>query len=374
MKSYVVVTTINIPYLLKDYADNFEKFGHKNKVGFIIIGDLKTPPEARKISDELNSRGFETIYMDVEDQKGWLKKFPELDKIIPYNSDNRRNIGFLLALEKGAEMILSIDDDNFVKPNEDWFAQHAIVGKIHELEMVESSNGWFNICTLLRTVPERIIYPRGYPYSKRWKHSEVKVTRSKNRVVLNLGLWEGEPDVDAVTRLNETVKVLSNSSRKIVLAKGTNSPINTQNTAVHHDAILAYYYIPMGVTINGNNIDRYGDIWSGYFVKKVIDHMGDAVSVGGPIVIHNRNPHDLLQDLKQELAGMILTESLVSMVDSIQLTSKTYLDSYKELSEKLKETVQNKNELDEETKNYFYHITNSMKIWSDVCETLTKKN
>lgn len=370
MKAYVVVTTINVPYLLKDYADNFEKFGHKNEVGFIVIGDMKTPKEAKGICDELQERGFEAIHMDVDAQREWLKRFPELDEIIPYNSDNRRNIGFLIALEKGAEVVLSIDDDNFVRPDEDWFTHHSIVGRIHELEAVESSDGWFNICTLLKTTPDRIIYPRGYPHSKRWKQSEIKINKENKKVMLNLGLWDGEPDVDAVTRLHEPVKVEGDRSRKIMLAKGTNSPINTQNTAIHRDAMPAYYYIPMGFTVHGNKIDRYGDIWSGFFVKKIIDHMGDTVSIGGPIVIHNRNPHNLLKDLKEELAGMILTESLVSILDSIQLTSKTYLDSYRELAEKLQEAIKVSDEIDDETKSYFYYIVNGMKIWSDVCEKL----
>lgn len=370
MKAYVVVTTINVPYLLKDYADNFEKFGHKNEVGFIVIGDLKTPKEAKSICEELQQRGFEAIHMDVDAQREWLKRFPELDEIIPYNSDNRRNIGFLVALEKGAEIVLSIDDDNFVRPGEDWFIHHSIVGRIHESEAIESSDGWFNICTLLKTTPDRTIYPRGYPHSKRWKQNEITITRSNKKVMLNLGLWDGEPDVDAVTRLHEPIKVEGDSSRKIMLAKGTNSPINTQNTAIHRDAMPAYYYIPMGFTVHGNKIDRYGDIWSGFFVKKVIDHMGDTVSIGGPTVVHNRNPHDLLKDLKEELAGMILTESLVSILGSIQLTSKTYLDSYRELAERLQEAVKVSDEIDDETKGYFYHIVKGMKIWSDVCEKL----
>ncbi len=67
---------------------------------------------------------------------------------------------------------------------------------------------------------------------------------------------------------------------------------------------------------------------------------------------------------------MILTETLVSMLESIQLTEKTYLESYRELAEKLQETVKNNSELDEETKNYFYHIVNCMKVWSDVCDKL----
>lgn len=372
MRAYIVLTTINVPHLLKEYGENLEKFGHKNEVGFIVIADLKTPAEAKSVCDELSAKGFEAIHMDVNSQKEWLKKFPELEKLIPYNSDNRRNIGFLVALEKGAEMIISIDDDNFVKPDEDWFAYHNIVGNTHEFEMVESSDGWFNVCTLLETIPNRTIYARGYPHSKRWKNTEIKRSRVSKKIVMNLGLWNETPDTDAVTQLQEPVKVIGDNSKKIILAKGTNSPINTQNTAVHRDVLPTYYYILMGFVINGNKIDRYGDIWSGYFAKKVIDHIGDAVAVGGPIVNHIRNPHNFLKDLREELAGMILTESLISILDTIQLTSKTYIESYRELGEKLQEVVKNHKEFDYETKEYFYHIVNGMKVWADVCEKIIR--
>ena len=109
---------------------------------------------------------------------------------------------------------------------------------------------------------------------------------------------------------------------------------------------------------------------SGYFVKKVIDHMGDAVSVGTPIVSHNRNVHNLLKDLREEMAGMILTESLVKILDSIRLTKDTYLESYKELADKIEENVNNSTEFTEETKKYFYHIVHGMRVWSEVCGTI----
>ena len=50
LKSYLVFTTINIPSIVVDYCNNFERFGHKKEIGIIIIGDKKTPDtEAFKI-------------------------------------------------------------------------------------------------------------------------------------------------------------------------------------------------------------------------------------------------------------------------------------------------------------------------------------
>ena len=42
----LVITTINVPTLLEEYADNFEKYGHLEHTSAIIIGDRKTPHDA----------------------------------------------------------------------------------------------------------------------------------------------------------------------------------------------------------------------------------------------------------------------------------------------------------------------------------------
>ena len=103
MKTAVVLTTINVPNLLVEYADNFKKYGHKD-IEFIIVGDLKTPAEVERVSAEIRDRGFEAEYLDIPKQEKWMKHFPFLNSIVSYNSDNRRNIGYLIALERGADV------------------------------------------------------------------------------------------------------------------------------------------------------------------------------------------------------------------------------------------------------------------------------
>lgn len=370
MKSYIVLTTINLPSLLEEYADNFEKFGHRNNTGFIVIGDLKTPKEAKAVCDKLQQRGFEATYMDVSTQKEWLKKFPELDEIIPYNSDNRRNIGYLVALEKGAEMIISLDDDNYVG-NYDFFGEHSVVGKNVNLPTVYSSNGWYNICSLLENDRNVEIYPRGFPYSKRFD-GQVKIVNSSAKIALNLGLWTRSPDADAMTNLTIPVKMMRfQNYNRIMLGRGTFSPVNTQNTAFHVSALPCYYCVLMGVEINGMKLDRYGDIWGGFFAKKIIDHMDERVSVGKPLSIHERNEHDLFKDLQNEFWGMIFTERISEWITSLSLeSSKDYGEAYLELAKKLSQSADSISSNNLIFKKYLKKLSHCMQVWVETCNRI----
>jgi hypothetical protein len=368
MDATLVLTTVNIPYLLREYAENFAEYGRFD-VGFIVIGDIPTPHQkARKIIEEIKEQGFEADYYDIPSQKRWLKKFPNLSKIIPYRTDNRRNVGFLIAAEKNAQTIVTIDDDNYVT-NEDYYKYHDIVGKTVTLQTVSSSNGWFNPCTLLETNHGALIYPRGYPFFKRY-NEKYSYKLTTGNVVLNMGLWINDPDVDAVTHLANPTKIIRMKEKidHIMLAPNTYSPINTQNTAFHRKILPCYYYILMGANIKGLKIDRYGDIWSGLFAKKVIDKMDDRITIGKPLTNHKRNTHNYLKDLKHELWGMILTEKLVEWLEQLQLESNNYFDAYLEIAQALQKFKENFQEA--AIRKYFEKISYAMNIWIETCQKI----
>lgn len=370
MKIGIVFTTIYVPNIVSGYADNFNEYGHADDIEIIIIGDRKTPKEAENVVSRASAAGLKVDFWDIERQEKWLGRFADLKRIIPYNSDNRRNIGFLIAYQKGCETIISIDDDNFAYPESDFIGGHKIIGKDVELKTVSSDNGWFNICSLLETSPKRLIYPRGFPFSKRGKDSaQYSITRGK--VMLNAGLWLNDPDVDAVSRLNERVKAVKVLSDPIMLDRYVKSPINTQNTSLHRELISCYYYISMDASIGGIKLDRYGDIWSGFFAKKIADHMDFRVSLGSPIVVHNRTPHNLLKDLKEEFWGMTLTEELVEILEEIKLSESKCGEAYVELGQLLFEEVNKNVEFPNEAKEYFKGLKENMKIWVDTCAVIT---
>ena len=50
-----LTTTINIPVLLRDYAENVQRHGHGD-VDIIVIDDRKSPPDTQALCQAINSR------------------------------------------------------------------------------------------------------------------------------------------------------------------------------------------------------------------------------------------------------------------------------------------------------------------------------
>jgi hypothetical protein len=375
MKSVIVFTTINAPKIARFLCENIEKFGHKKETGIIIIGDKKSPnEESFAIAKELRQAGFDVSYFDIALQEKWLEKFPKLKEIIPYNSDNRRNIGYLMAKERGAEVILSLDDDNFPLPEIDLVGGHIdLVGKEIELPVVSSESRWFNVGDLLENKKRERLFPRGFPYGARQEYDlrQKTIFSKKVKIMLNEGLWVGEPDIDAITRLERNAEITGLKNYKtIALDIGTFSPINSQNTAFHAAFLPAYYFVLMGEVVDGLKIDRYGDIWQGLFTKKVMDTMGVYASFGVPLVNHLRNIHNHFKDLKEELNAIIYTEILAEFLLAANLKKGTPSEIYAALAEEFLNFAIKDNRCKEDFRAYVKKINYCQKVWLECCEKL----
>jgi hypothetical protein len=150
-------------------------------------------------------------------------------------------------------------------------------------------------------------------------------------------------------------------------------PINTQNTALARAAVAAYYYIRMGQALRGLKLDRFGDIFSGYFAQVCADAVGDRIRIGSPVADHRRNPHNLLIDLYHELAGIMMLEELGGFFSSdLQLPSDSYANAYRALSHKLQSFAEQQTGFiwTNETSDYFRDVGRTMRVWADVVESL----
>jgi hypothetical protein len=321
----------------------------------------------------LKARGLNVQCPTLEEQEEYLQKFGAFATLVPYNSDNRRNIGFLMALESGADFIISIDDDNFCRPDEDFFEQHGIVCKdVQSFEVVNCSNKWFNICEMLEIEPDYQVYPRGFPYYKRHQDTKISITREHGFVRLNAGLWLEEPDLDAMTWLVAPVRAKALRRQSLVLGSETWSPINTQNTALHRDLVVAYYFIRMGYPLGGMPIDRYGDIFSGYFIQACMRHMGHRIRVGTPLAEHRRNSHDYLRDATNELGCIWVLEDLSHWLQEVKLEGATYEEAYVSLSHAIDDIVERLSGFiwTDVTRGYFHQVAYCMRQWVKACKLL----
>lgn len=338
----IVVTTIYEPQWLQGYLDNLAAHGRVSETHLSIIVDRKTPASVGVAVEKAREQGFSIWCPTLDEQEAYLARLGAPADWVPWNTDNRRNLGFLKALERGAEVLISIDDDNYCLPDSDFVGSHHAVGRTVGADTGAewaSGNPWFNICDRLQTAQPQKIFARGFPYSQRGQTladlSDSPDSANGQRIALNAGLWTDDPDVDALTRLTLRPRVVSALPGSVILAPETWSPVNTQNTALIRDAVFAYYYIRMGYALQGLKIDRFGDILSGYFVQKCAKHLGDAVRIGGPVAEHRRSTHNLFKDLYFELAGVVLIEELLPWLQEFQLDGGDYKTAYASLADAL---------------------------------------
>jgi len=361
---FLVATTIGEGSFLDNYVNAIINEGLLDNISIIIIPDLKTPSKLFDKCEEIKKQGVKVICPTVEEQDAYLTKLGNIKQIIPYNSDNRRNIGFLMALEKGCEVLISVDDDNFPRPSEPFFKEHLIVNQKVEMEAVNSDNGWFNICDLMEVEP-KTTYPRGFPYRYRHKNPKIVSKTEEGIVHINIGLWLSHPDVDAISCLYSPVQAKSFKGKSLLLGNNTWTPINTQNTAIARDAIAAYYFLRMGYPVMGIPIDRDGDIFSGYFVQACARHLGYRIRVGTPVSDHIRNPHNYLKDLTYELACLWILEDITEWLHEVKLEGNTYAETYLHLADMLEEQVERFTGFiwNDATRGYFHYIAYCMRTW-----------
>lgn len=368
----LVLTTIFESEILDVYWKNFQRYGHLDRVKVFVIPDRKTPQSVYTGAAAFRERGLNVVCPTLEEQEAYLSKLGMLPSLVPFNSDNRRNVGFLMALESGIDFMASIDDDNFCLPDSDFLTEHSVVcGPSSEITLTESKSGWINICEMLDLEPANKVFPRGFPYCRR-QPNDLSTHQETGLIRMNAGLWLAEPDLDATTWLAAPVKATAMNRESIVLSGTTWSPINTQNTGIHRDAIAAYYYFPMGYAMGGVSIDRYGDIFSGYFVQSCLRHMGHRIRVGSPLAEHRRNSHNFIRDCTQEMPCAWLLEDLAPWLREVKLSGSNYFDTYDALSMALEDAVERfQGSLwNDTTRGYFHRAAYCMREWVKACRRI----
>lgn len=371
----VVITTIANGFFLDKFIPSVAHAMDQHDIIFYIIGDINTPEKCKIRCRLINSEHFPCLYLTVEDQEAFLRSVGFPVEKIPYRSDNRRNVGYLKAYQDCCDIIISMDDDNF-PVDKDFFLQHAITGEVMTLPAVFTANNWYNPICLLRsksaTQQEIDLYPRGYPYIKRWKDKSLPIAdevKISGKIGINVGLWVGDPDVDALTRLTlgcYTEADLQQNNITRALKPQYLMPINSQNTSMVRDAIASYYFIKMGAIIQGMKIDRFGDIFSGYFLLLCNRSVGNITTLYHPLVSQERNEHILLKDLHVELPGILIIEELVTFLEEGLPKTNSYSEAYAVLAEKLiKFAGDRKTELfwNNETLTFIKETTSLMRTW-----------
>ena len=248
-----------------------------------MVGDTKTP--------HYDYENLNCIYLSPEYQE---KTYPELSETIGWKSIQRRNIGFVEAYNRGADIVATVDDDNI--PYDDW-GTNVIVGETVEIDFYNTDLGVFDP---LSVTEHNQVWHRGFPIDLVPYRSRVSYGgKLKRRVLVQADLWDGDPDIDAMARLSIRPIVKFD---KIQGPYGSLSisPFNSQNTFLAREVIPYYSVFP--------HVGRMDDIWGGYVLQH---YFPKSVVYNKASVYQDRNVQDLVTNLEKEIIGYRYTTDLI---------------------------------------------------------------
>ena len=282
MKNKVIVTTtINPP------TEATLKFSKMTDWHLVVVGDTKTPH-----ADYKNLTN--TTYLSPEDQEKLNKK---LSDAIGWKSIRRRNMGYLQAYNMGAEIMATVDDYNI--PLEGW-GKKLIVGNELACKIYNSTN---NVFDPLSVTEHKELWHRGYPLQLvPEKNDNISVENGKVQCLVQADLWNGDPDIDAVCRLTKAPNIKFKKLEPFSVS--CFSPFNSQNTFIHRSLIPHYMVIP--------HIGRMDDIWGAYELERKFLTNGPFVVYNNASVYQDRNEHDLIVDMEEEMIGYKYNLKLLS--------------------------------------------------------------
>jgi hypothetical protein len=292
-----VVTTIQAPTIaVRELAHQCAS----TKSRLIVVGDRKSPfgfalPDCDYYSlTRQHETGFRTA------------------SAAPENNYCRKNLGYLLAIAAGYDVIRETDDDNrpgggfFTIPNRWVSAPHIISGQ------------WVNVYSYFASQPAETgpQWPRGFPLTEVRTPAPPyeSLTVRDVECPIQQGLVAGEPDVDAISRLLFGPRTLSFSGRSVALGEGSWCPFNSQNTTWWRDA-FPLLYLPAYCSF------RTTDILRGFVALRIAWAQGWSLLFHESPVFQDRNKHDLLSDFEQEIPIYLGSSHIAGELERLDIPS-----------------------------------------------------
>ncbi|MEZ0289842.1 MAG: hypothetical protein ABWJ42_01985 [Sulfolobales archaeon] len=344
-KVYLVIASINP-------LDNLpEIFTRDNKTPSKIVIVDEGDESVRKYNSEILRRlGLLHEFYGPREREKWFRErfgssYERYLSLIPERSHAETSFGFLVSFEEDADYIIELDDDVFQDQEYRLVSDH--LDNLNETPgvLISSSSKWINTIDFLDVNIDRAerIFPRGHPYDPSVRSYVYTIRESvRDSCILNMGLWTGHPDLDAVTILiyggldgRSIIRSAKILQSKVIAERGSYFAVCSMNTSFRRDLVPAFYQLYMRYM----GVDRFDDIWSGIFAKKIADALGDRFCLGKPALRHDKRPRSVWKDLRAELEGMIMNEILWRIVDEAEIYSRKYVDAYRELAQHLEKNI-----------------------------------
>ncbi len=288
-KSSLVITSIAGPdnKVLQEFAQQAKE----NNIGFIIVGDVKSPADFKL-------QGCDFYSIEKQEASGF-----SLAKGLPKNHYARKNIGYLLAMQLGSDIIIETDDDNL--PYDTFWNKRTetVTAGLYQDE------NWINVYKLFT---EKNIWPRGFSLEHAQKKVSKKSALLSCKCPVQQGLADENPDVDAIYRLVKPLPVSFEKSTNAAIGKNSWCPFNSQNTTWFREA-FPLMYLPSFCSF------RMTDIWRSFVVQRICWENNWNILFHNATVWQARNAHNLMRDFSDEIQGYLHNNTIVQRLEQLNL-------------------------------------------------------
>lgn len=226
----------------------------------------------------------------LEHEFGESVCWQDMPDFIPRKTDMIRSWGIYLAWKTGRKFTLTLDDD--VLPMRDVFERYE-----QTFRAGAPVSSYLDVGALTSFAGQM----RGFPYADR-EHRPVAV---------QYGGWHGILDYDACTQLEGVND--HETFEPIVLPVPRGCAVTTciMNAAWG----TAYAPIMWQLPLLEGRFNRFGDIWSGLFQKRVLDALDLAMVVNGAACVLHQRASDPHANLEREEPGIPHNEVLWDEID-----------------------------------------------------------
>lgn len=223
---------------------------------------------------------------DVDLQIIWDNEdtWKQMPSFIPRKTDMVRSWGFYQAWMTNCDYILTLDDD--VRPTGDIFEAYEEGFKGSVLSSYLS----------VGALTDSGLQMRGFPY----------IDRKPAPVGVQYGGWSGVLDYDAATQLAAPQPERKFSEIVMPVPKGIPTTCCIMNVAFKRELVPIMWQLPM---LDGR-YNRIGDIWSGLFIKKALDHMGQVMLINGKAQVRHERASNVYNSIVKEAPSIEMNDNI----------------------------------------------------------------
>ncbi len=295
---------------------------------------------------------------------------------IPRGNGACRNLGLYIAWKEADddEIIIALDDDCVVESAE-FIEQVQSILTNTKKPSASGLGRHFNIFDLFENSELQSLFPRGFPYSRRLGYIPWTFESTvSGEVLFNVGLWRGEPDINAIDRVTRQRTRFPDARlncKSVIVPPGVLISACAGNIQFRRAVIPAIYQFPMPVEIMPEwEINRYGDIWGGFILKTLMDLREEFMSIGEPMVHHLR-VGAVTENTRKEHLGHLVNEEFLNLLDEVRNTIEraNYLDMMTQLQQEFRRLAPSTTPI---LRFYLTKFAKSLEAWISALRSATR--